>query len=273
MALGNNNYQNNRNNNQNSLDANYYSRLRINNANDGLSLTFTFWRGLLKINIVESNNSQANVPNNELASIYLSPMKARLMSECITRVMNDPETLEIYGINTGIGEVNGFMAIGRDAGNPYIVIAKVSKDGYDSTQRFNFNVDYNYLLQVNDLTNLKFKKEFDNNVELQAFKDIIDDYARAVSGAYGASFYDIGRYENAKTTNLIRKMAESVGVETGNNNGGYNRQGGNGSSYFNNGNNASSSQSNNHNNYSNSSSTKSTSKPNVISSLEDEFDV
>lgn len=269
MALGNGNYQNNRNGgNSGSLDANYYSRLRINNANDSLSLTFMFWRGLLRVSIVEMNSNggmnQNGNQSNELASIFLSPTKARLMSECIARIINNPDTLEIYGINTGIGEVNGFMAIGRDAGNPYIIIAKVSKDGYESTQRFNFNVDYNYLLQVNDLQNLKFKKEYDNTVELQEFKDIIDDYARAVSGAYGASFYDIGRYENAKTTNLIRKIAEKVGVESGYNNGSNynnNRSNNNGSSYFNNGNNAGE----------NSSSSQSRTKANIISNLEDEF--
>lgn len=267
MALGNNNYQNNNrggngNGNQ-SLDANYYSRLRINNANDGLSLTFLFWRGLLKICITEMNNNGGNNQSNELASIFLSPTKARLASDCIGRIIADPETIEVYGINTGIGEVNGFMAIGRDAGRPYIIIAKVSKDGYESTQRFNFNYDYNYILQVNDLNNLKFKKEYNNNVELQALKDIIDDYSRAVSGAYGASFYDIGRYENARTTNLIRKIAETVGVESNHNNNGnsYNRSNNNGSSYFNNGNNAE------HSN----SATPKRSSANVITDLESEF--
>lgn len=267
MALGNNNYQNNNRNggSQNNLDANYYSRLRINNSNDNLSLTFMFWRGLMKVSIIELTNNNGSTQSNELASIFLSPTKARLMSECVGRILNDPETLEIYGINTGIGEVNGFMAIGRDSGNPYIMIAKVGKDGYESSQRFNFNVDYNYLLQVNDLQELKFKKEYNNNVELQEFKDILDDYARSASGAFGASFYDIGRYENAKTTNLIKKLAEKVGVENNyqSGNGGYNRQSSNGN-YFNNGNNASSYDSNN-------SSQNKANKPNIISSLEDEF--
>lgn len=265
MALGNNNYQNNNRNggnSQNNIDANYYSRLRINNSNDNLSLTFMFWRGLLKVSILEMINNNGNTQSNEIASIFLSPTKARLMSECVGRIINDPETLEIYGINTGIGEVNGFMAIGRDSGNPYIVIAKVGKNGYESSQRFNFNVDYNYLLQVSSLKDLKFKKEYDNNVELQEFKDILEDYARSASGALGASFYDIGRYENAKTTNLIRKIAETVGVENGNQNGNgtYNRQSSSGN-YFNNGSNA----------YDSNNSSQNKPKSNIISSLEDEF--
>lgn len=266
MALGNNNYQNNNRNggnSQNNIDANYYSRLRVNNSNDNLSLSFMFWRGLLKVSILEMTNNNGNTQSNEIASIFLSPTKARLMAECVSRIINDPETLEIYGINTGIGEVNGFMAIGRDSGNPYIVIAKVGKNGYESSQRFNFNVDYNYLLQVSSLKDLKFKKEYDNNVELQEFKDILEDYARSASGALGASFYDIGRYENAKTTNLIRKISETVGVENGyqnNGNGGYNRQSSSGN-YFNNGSNA----------YDSNNSSQNKPKSNVISSLEDEF--
>lgn len=52
-----------------------------------------------------------------------------------------------------------------------------------------------------------------NSVELTQFANLLIDYSRSASGALGASFYDIGRYESAKASNMMRKIAEKVGVE------------------------------------------------------------
>ena len=115
-------------------------------------------------------------------------------------------------------------------GKPYLVIAKVNSDGkYESNQRFNFNNDYQYLLQINDIVKLGFKKEYDNSIELDQVKDLLEDYARFSSGAAGYTFYDIGRYEAAKTSNLIRNIAEKVGASNGRS---YNNGSGSSNSFF-----------------------------------------
>ena len=73
-----------------------------------------------------------------------------------------------------------------------------------------------------------------NNVELNQFTSILEDYSRFASGALGASFYDIGRYENAKLSNMVRKIAEKTGaVEPGKYSNGGGRSN---NSFFNNGN-------------------------------------
>ena len=69
-----------------------------------------------------------------------------------------------------------------------------------------------------------------NTVELQQFYDLLIDYARFASGALGASVHDIGRYEAAKFTNLVRKIAEKTGAIDFKNYGG----GKSNSSFFNN---------------------------------------
>lgn len=233
MALG-SNYQNNQN--QNSMwEPSYYSRLRIKNPEQNLALTFTFWKGTLKIAISENGSSQEG-RNNELAYIHLSPTKAYLMAEAVKRIMAEPEGREIYGVDTGIGEVRGFIAVGRDMGKPYLFIAKVNADGgYESSQRFDFNCDYNYLLNVHDITNLKYQKEYMNSLELDQFRSLLEDYSRFASGALGASFYDIGRYENAKLSNMVRKIGEKTGAVDPNTNRFGGNNGGN-RSFFNNAN-------------------------------------
>ena len=226
MALGTNsrNYHSgNQGNNQNQMfEPSYYSRLRIKNPEQNLALSFTFWKGTLKIAINETgtNVQDGRSNNTELAYIHLSPTKAMILAEGVSRIIND-DSNAVYGIDTGSGETRGFIAVGREMGNPYIFIAKVNPNGdYESSQRFNFNVDYNYILKIHDITNLKCQKEFMNNVELVQFMNLLKDYSRCASGALGASVHDIGRYEAAKTSNLIRKIAEKSGADSKYGNGG-----------------------------------------------------
>lgn len=227
MALG-SNYQSGNNQNNNSMwEASYYSRLRIKNPEENLALTFTFWKGTLKVSIIEAGSAQEG-RNNELAYIHLSPTKARILAEGVERIIANNESRDVFGVDTGAGETRGFIAVGRDTGKPFLFIAKVNAGGkYDSSQRFDFNVDYNYLLKVHDVANLKCQKEYMNNVELQQFVDLLNDYARFASGALGASFYDIGRYESSKLSNMVRKIAEKTGaIDSKYNNGGNGNNGG-----------------------------------------------
>lgn len=233
MALG-NNYRNNGNqgNNGNQMwEPSYYSRLRIKNPEQRLYVSFAFWKGTLRVSINESAGQSGQ--SNELAYIHLSPTKARIMADAVNRIIQTDKDGS-YGVDTGAGETHGFIAIGRDHGIPYLFIAKVDGNGrYESSQRFDFTNNYNYILNVHDISQLKCQKEYMNTVELDQFHDILEDYARCASGAMGASFYDIGRYEAAKASNMMRKIAGKVGVEFGNGNGGNGYNGG-GNRYNNN---------------------------------------
>ena len=209
MALG-NTYQNNKNQ---MWEASYYSRLRIKNPKDNLALGFTFWKGTLKVSISSlSKDYHTNDNNSDLTYIHLSPTKARLLANLVQTVI-EQKSDNIFGVDTGIGEVHGFIAVGREQGNPFLLIAKVNPDGtFESSHKFNFNMNYNYSLKVHDIKNLKCQKEYDNELELQQLYDILADYARFSSGAIGASVYDIGRYEAAKMSNMVRKIAEKTGA-------------------------------------------------------------
>ena len=223
MALGNSynsnggnnrSYSNSNNQNNTLYNPTYYSRISIKNPVDNLKLSFNYWNGTLRMAISEYRN-------NELAYIHLSPTKARLFATCVDRIISDSETSSIFGVDTGTGETRGMIAIGRDMGKPYLVIAKVNANGqYESNQRFNFNMNYQYLLQINDISKLGFKKEYDDSLELNQLKDLLEDYARYASGASAYFYHDIGRYEAARSSNLIRRIGEKVGAIDKNYNGG-----------------------------------------------------
>lgn len=221
MALGGNyNSQNNGNNGPNNPT--YYSRLRIKNYDNQTMLSFNYWKGTLKIMITEpsDNNNGNNGRPNELASIYMSPTKARILAEGVARIIASKED-KVYGVDTGTGNVKGFIAIGRSKGDPFLFIGKVNADGkYELNQTFNFNTNGNFLFDVKDLAHIKFQKEVMENIELQEFMDLLNDYARAASGAIAASVHDINFYENNRFTNLVRGIANKVGAGHSNGNGG-----------------------------------------------------
>ena len=122
------NRNNGNNSNQSNIDKTFYSRLRIKNDNTQMTLNFSFWRGLLKISINNVPRS-ADEKIEEMGYIHLSPNKAFIFSECVKYVLTHEDSLDIKGVDTGIGETRGMLAIGRDMGKPFLIIAKVGKDG------------------------------------------------------------------------------------------------------------------------------------------------
>lgn len=233
MALGSNNNQNDRG----LYEPNYYARLQFKNPEQNLTMGFTYWKGSLKVAITERKNNQKP---EELAYIHLSPMKAHILSEYVDKVINNADN-NVYGVNTGVGETQGLITIGRDNGAPYVIIASIDKDGnYTSSQRFDFIQNYHFGLSITDLQNMEFVKEYNDNAELSQFYNILRDFSRSANGALGASVWGVARYETAKNNNLLYRIGDKMGVvEKSNNNGG-----GAGNSYFANGGNNSSGTSN-----------------------------
>lgn len=223
-------------NNRGLYEQTYYSRLRFKNEADKLQVGFSFWKGTLKLSVTEipksyDNSGAAKV--DELAYIHLSPTKALMMSHIVQEYIDDPNKSEPRGVNTGASDVQGLIAIGRENGVPYLVIAKVDANGaFLQQQRFNFNNDYNYDLTFSDINKLMFSKSYDNTIELKLFQQILKDYASSSNGAFGYATWDIARYEQAKQANTIWKIAEKVGVERSGGSGARSSGSANGS-YFN----------------------------------------
>lgn len=217
--------------NQNSnemYEANFYPRLKFRNDDDKLELRFSLWKGSLKIAISEKPTGGSDKPK-EYAYIHLSPTKAKIMSQLIKNVKENPDDHQIYGINTGVGETRGLITIsnGND-GVPYTVIGKVDSDGsFVQSQRYNFNTNYHYSLVIDDIQNLSFSKAYHDDTELDQLQHALEDFARHSNGMMAASVWDIGRYELNKMNKLTYKIAEKLGVETQKSGSSYNRGGSN----------------------------------------------
>lgn len=232
--LGSNNNQNGRNT---SYDPTYYSRISFKNENDKLRLGFSVWKGCLKLAVSELKTFDGTGGNRaeDLAYIHLSPTKAQIMSEYVKEVITKPDFTEIRGVNTGASDTQGLLAISRESnGQPYLIIAKIDKDGnFVQQQRFNFNFHYHYGLKIHDLKDLSFEKDYDDNAELVQLQQLLEDFARSSNGAYGASVWDVGRYEfNGKVIKPVSMIMEKLGIERKGYGGG--NRGNSGDGFFNN---------------------------------------
>lgn len=213
MAFGNNNGQSNGKN-----FPTYYSRFKVYNPDETLTLGIDYWNGMMKLTLDKFNQSGYNqyggASREEVIAVYVSPIKARLLSKCIEEVLKSTKD-DVRGIDTGTGDIRGLVVIGRKSGVPFIGLAKVNSDGgYENYQEYKFAKDMFYTLDINNLKKLDFNKRYDNNAELEQLYHTTIDFANAMSGAYAYSVHDIGRYENGRTNNVLQSIANAVGANT-----------------------------------------------------------
>ena len=131
MALGD---QNKKQNYENS----YFSRTKFSNYEDKKTLSFSFWKGNLKVSINEIKESYSGIEYEELAYIHLSPNKAQILKSQLIDFINleDSATTSLFvGVDTGISDTKNFIAIGNTTDSSekdiqrVLCIGKVSPDG------------------------------------------------------------------------------------------------------------------------------------------------
>lgn len=237
MALGDtNNYGNNGDNKSKLFDPTFFSRVRIKNK-DKLAISFSFTKGLLKVTVSEERN---NFNYEDLISINISPTKAKLLlnelNRFIDRIQSGEEISpdEGVGINTGVRETVTFIAFKVTGNRPDVpehsfIIGKVDPNGtVTDTVEFVFNVDYDYSLHWNNITNMDVDKNIDQFMGIKLFRDVIKEFDNSSAGAIGASVWDTGRYEYHRILRKMDPIYEKLGIERmnkGNSENFFSRQG------------------------------------------------
>lgn len=233
MAIGsdyeNNNGSSNGGYQSRVYDNDYYSRLKIKNANQTLSIIYG--AGLMKITI--STYDQAAGATNDLITIHLSPIKANLLAAEIDELLKNIEEGNIdpskgFGVNAGMNEKITYIAFSADVDKHiYATIGKFSGNSGEIVEayKFEFNFDYIHALEWNDIDSNDLVKVYDNLAEINMLRNAIYDFSRASNGAYGYSVADITRYDRARADRRMDQVFDRLGIErkTGGN-GSYNRQ-------------------------------------------------
>lgn len=237
MALGGNPTEQNKKN----YDPTLVSRMKIKERLKGVDsvnckeLGFKFWKDKLQIIVqIWGNNSKPE----ELASIYLSPMKATVLANEIRSLMNEEDEFTNQrgrGVMTGIGETRGLIYIKNSDNSTekepdrVLVISSVNKDGNEEGH-CEFHFPY-------DTSSLRFDgddyRDFENNlfkdIELDVFCDLLESFASSSNGAAAFAVVDAQRFNNTTMNNKINAIMEKLGIER---NGGNYSKNQPGTSYF-----------------------------------------
>jgi hypothetical protein len=200
-------------------DPTYYSRLTLKNS-DSKRLSISYRSGLMILEIGKSIGSGDSFKVETEETIYLSPMKAHILTNQINSFIEykkagniDPK--KAFGVNAGMGEKVTYIAFSADTdGSNVITIGKFDGKGVIvESASFRMSIDFNYALNWDDLAANNLTKVFDNDAEIIMLRNAIADFSRSMSGAYGYSAFDINRYEQNKANKRIDQIFDALGIE------------------------------------------------------------
>ena len=217
MALGDNNKKQ-------SYENTFFSRIKFTNYNEKKSLSFSFCKGLLKVTINEIKETFSGLEYGELASIYLSPNKAFILKNqllTLKSLKDSATTTNAYGVDAGIGEVKSFIAFGntpestKDDIQRFLIIGKVQPDGtVVERTSFNFNHKYYFGIEWSNVDKMDCSTTYQNDVELDMFIVLLDEYIKAINGACAYSVIDMGRFDYSRINTKIELVMNKLGIES-----------------------------------------------------------
>lgn len=209
MALGDAGNQNNK-----QFQPSYWTKWSLKQRDGKYRLSPSFSNGLMTLAIQEQGDGYKYT---NVASITLSPMKAKIFAGCIDQYLVDLAAgefkQEAYGVDTGIKDTRPIIAITQVNGVNTIVIGKVDPNGnFESRVDYSLNSQYHYNLQWKNLNSMDVSKEYHDTIEIEELRQLCDDFSRSSYGAYAAATCEMMRWEYS-TPQKIDAIASKLGVE------------------------------------------------------------
>ena len=213
MAIGDGN---NYGNQENKYDPTYYSRFRFARNNE-LGMSISYRSGLM---ILEINKLDDGFKSSPVESIYLSPTKAAMLSGQLDKFLkyrdgDDIDPGKAFGVPAGMGEKITYIGFSTDSDkNIFCTIGKFNGNGeITESARYEFSKDYNYALEWDDINANSLEKVFYNNLEIDALKQALTDFARSATGALGYGTLDLNRYESQREARKMDQVFDKLGIE------------------------------------------------------------
>ena len=229
MAIGDGGNTNGNGNGNKVYEPSYYSRLRMS-RNEEIGISITYRSGLM---ILELNKLEDGFKASPVISIFLSPMKAKMLVAEINKLFDYMKEKKIdpskgFGVNAGMNEKVTFIAFSTDEDRHiHCTIGKFDGTGtiVESAQ-YTFVTDYNYALEWSNISANDLEKVYHNDLEINALVQALDDFSRSASGALGYGTLDLNRYEKNKEYRRMDQVFDKLGIErrsyNGNGHGGNN---------------------------------------------------
>lgn len=217
MALGDTYGGNTDSNKKEFKSPEVYSGFNTSNENgiDPSALSYSFWKGFLKIAIaplLKNPTDKQKWDHKNAACVYLTHTHARVLKKMALSV------LEGKMFNGGViaqGTNLITLSDGKEVGakGPCLIIRCVQQDGTISgTYVYEFNRD-NYGIVNFKADSSDFDREFYENVEIDEFIEILDEFSEQMSKATAYTVIEEMKYDNSRLNTKIGLIAEALGVE------------------------------------------------------------
>ena len=224
MAIG---YDNNSNGGKGGYEPTVYSKFTLKNGEstvDKTSLSVQYMYGLLNVNIAPkvidgNDNGYDRFDFKNKIEIWLSFRHAMMLHDEILRLIqiNDPEKLRTVGVSAVNKGQDRLITFGF--GNAYgvdgyvLVIYNLTPEG-DVMNSYAYEFKgKEYASIVNfDPTTKNYEKNMMPDLEVKSFLMVLEEYAKASTGAYAYMDQYYSRFNNNHIYNSLGAISEKLGV-------------------------------------------------------------
>lgn len=215
MAIGGNNFQN--------QPKTVSTRSKITLFNEGqlnyTCLKFECWNGLLALKIepcIKTTDGDVKVDSDNNISIYLTPLKCKILYNAINEFLSNPTMYKNVGINSSNGLVTFSYGDDYNISGTYVLsIRKIDENGNIlSSNSYEFN-NSKMIINFDDSNPSENIEEFKNNIEVGILLEALNDfssYANTISAYWNEYTFE---YQKNKRAEMIKSIADKLGVDTG----------------------------------------------------------
>lgn len=211
------------NNNDKTPVCTTYTGISFSNPESSVGQTkisISYFNKVMKISIAARNNAGSNndfatYDNDNAVSVYVSNIKARILYLLIQKLKNEPDTHNVcMELKNGLIKVSDGSEYGV---NSYCIsISYASEDG--SVHEIIYQTKNGFHTGAVNYTNGTYQEVPFDDIELETFEMVLDEYYKASSYAIAASVWEANMYRHEYEISLIKSIAEKCGVQIGSGN-------------------------------------------------------
>lgn len=205
------------NNNDRTPTSTVYSGISFSNPNSDIGQTkisIGYFNKVMKISIAlrtaDDSNNYASYDNDNAVVAYVSNVKAEILYRLIQQMMSDKDKH-----NVCVEVKNGLIKVsdGSEFGSPTPCISIIYSTEDDAVHEVVYQTKADFHNGAINYSENKFDSVVFNDIELDTFAMALHEYYKASSYAVAATVWEAGMYKREYEVNLIRSIAEKVGVQ------------------------------------------------------------
>lgn len=189
---------------------------------DPSALSFSYFRNLLKCQISprlpNPTNDKMWDHDNSLI-LYLTHTKARILREQVDAVLKGE--ISNGGVPTGADGLISFSD-GKDAGSQFycLILRKIDQNSGSvlSAYVYEFKSQYHYAINNFDQKTAAHEKQYFDMLEIEQFKDLLEEYYKSMTNAYAYSVVNNMRFDMSRINTKLIDIAKANGIEYGDGN-------------------------------------------------------